>query len=165
MPQYVRSVETELACRQPSFTERQNVKNLLHTHASFCFIGKHIANLRMGTSLCTHALYKYMTRGWGVKNANELVNLGAPKSSPLNKLHMFLCTDKIFYVEFQRVPLKCNTKYRIHTLKILLLYQVENLRALRFTSSYAFLIIKIVFIAGFQVWYITNGSHIEMNKW
>ena len=45
-----------------------------------------------------------------VKNAYELLNLRALKFSPMNKIHIFQCMDKIFYVEFQRAPLieKCN---------------------------------------------------------
>ena len=42
--------------------------------------------------------------------------------------------DKIFCVEFQRVPLKFHTKYLIHTLK-----EVEILRALKFKGSSMFL--------------------------
>ena len=77
--------------------------------------------------------------GGRFKNAYEIVNLGALKSSLLNKLHIFQCMDKIFRVEFQRLPLKCHTKCLTHTLKDTTFIQVENLRALRFTSSYAFL--------------------------
>ena len=51
------------------------------------------------------------------KNTYELLNLGALKSSLLNKLHTFQYMDKIFYVEFQRKPLKFHTKYLTHTLK------------------------------------------------
>ena len=53
--------------------------------------------------------------GWGrggcrVKNAYELLNLRALKFSPMNKIHIFQCMGKIFYVEFQRAPHieKCN---------------------------------------------------------
>ena len=35
----------------------------------------------------------------------ELVNLGALKSSLVNKLHIFQCMGKIVWVDFQRVPL------------------------------------------------------------
>ena len=51
------------------------------------------------------------------KNVHKLVNLGDIKSSLLNKLHIFQCMGKIFFVEFQRVPLKFHTKYLTHTLK------------------------------------------------
>ena len=47
----------------------------------------------------------------------KLVNLGALKSSFLNKLHIFQCMGKIFGVEFQRVLLKFHAKYLAHTLK------------------------------------------------
>ena len=46
---------------------------------------------------------------------------------------------KIFCVEFQRYSLKFHTKYLTHTLKDMILYNIEILRALRFKSSYAFL--------------------------
>ena len=57
-----------------------------------------------------------VTRG-SFQNAYELGNLGALKSSLLNKLHIFQCMGKIFCVELQRVPLKFHTKYLTHTLK------------------------------------------------
>ena len=41
---------------------------------------------------------------------------GALKFSPLNKIHVFQCMDKIFCVEFLYL-LKYNTKYLNHTLK------------------------------------------------
>ena len=68
---------------------------------------------------------------WGghFKKTYELINLGALKSSLLNKLHIFQCMGKIFWVEFQRAPLKFHTKY----------LTIENLRAFRFTSVYTFL--------------------------
>ena len=46
---------------------------------------------------------------------------------------------KMLCVEFQRVHLKFNAKYLTHTLKDATLYNVENLRALKFKSSWAFL--------------------------
>ena len=46
---------------------------------------------------------------------------------------------KIFWVEFQRVPLKFHPKYLTHTLKDVIYIQRWNLRALRFKSSCAFL--------------------------
>ena len=57
-----------------------------------------------------------VTRG-SFQNAYELGNLGALKSSLLNKLHIFQWMGKIFCVELQRVPLKFHTKYLTHTLK------------------------------------------------
>ena len=53
----------------------------------------------------------------GAFQKHELVNLGAHKSSLLNKLHIFQCMGKIFCVEFQRVPLKSHTKYLTHAFK------------------------------------------------
>ena len=55
------------------------------------------------------------------RNAYELINLGAFKYSLLNKLRIFQCTCEIFCVEFQRVPLKFNTKYLSHTLNDMML--------------------------------------------
>ena len=47
----------------------------------------------------------------------ELLNLRALKISMLCKNHIFQRMDKIFCVEFQRIPLKFHTKYLTHTLK------------------------------------------------
>ena len=52
------------------------------------------------------------------KNVHKLVNLGALKSSLLNKLRIFQCMGK--------VPLKLHTKYLTHTLKKLILYNIEH---------------------------------------
>ena len=57
------------------------------------------------------------------KNAYELVNLGALKSSLLNKLHIFQSMGKIFCVEFQMVPLKFHTIYFTHSLKYMIFIQ------------------------------------------
>ena len=51
------------------------------------------------------------------KNTYELLNLRALKISSLCKKHTFQCMGKIFYVEFQREPLKFHTNYLTHTLK------------------------------------------------
>ena len=51
------------------------------------------------------------------KNAFKLLNLRPLKFSPVNKKQIFQCMDKIFGVEFQKVPLKFHTKYLTHTLK------------------------------------------------
>ena len=53
----------------------------------------------------------------GVFKKHELLNLRALKFSPVNKIHIFQSMDKIFCMEFQRVPLKFHTKYLTHTLK------------------------------------------------
>ena len=55
--------------------------------------------------------------GGRFKNTYELLNLRALKISMLYKNHIFQCMDKIFCVEFQRVPLKFHTKYLTHILK------------------------------------------------
>ena len=55
--------------------------------------------------------------GGRFKNEYELLNLRALKISMLYKNHVYQCMDKIFCVEFQRVPLKFHTKYLTHTLK------------------------------------------------
>ena len=51
------------------------------------------------------------------KNTYELLNLGALKISYGQKTDIFQCMGKIFWVEFQRGPLKFHTKYLTHTLK------------------------------------------------
>ena len=78
----------------------------------------------------------HVTTGTGgcLKKAYELLNLRALKFSPVNKMHIFQCMDKIFCVEFQREPLKFHTKYLTHTLKDTI-FNIEILRALGFKSS------------------------------
>ena len=51
------------------------------------------------------------------KYTYELLNPRALKISKLYKNHMFQSMDKLFWVEFQRCPLKFHTKYLTHTLK------------------------------------------------
>ena len=63
------------------------------------------------------------------QNVYELVNLGALKSSLLNKLHIFQCMSKIFCVEYQRVPLKFHTKYLTNTLKDTIFIQGWNFKS------------------------------------
>ena len=58
----------------------------------------------------------------------ELINLAAPKFSLVNKLHIFQCMGKLFYVELQ----KFHTKYLTHTLKETIFFSIENLGALKF---------------------------------
>ena len=62
-------------------------------------------------------IYLHDVPGGRFKNTYELLNLRALKFSPVNKIHIFQCMDKIFCVEFQKVPLKFHTKYLTHTLK------------------------------------------------
>ena len=77
--------------------------------------------------------------GGGFKNTLELLNLRALKISPVNKIHIFQCLDKIFCVEFQRYPLKFHKNILPKHWKMWLLYNIEILRAHRFKSSYVFL--------------------------
>ena len=71
----------------------------------------------------------YQSRGLGCfKNTYELLNPRALKFSLVNKIHIFHCMGKIFYVEFPRVQWK-----------VCFLYNIKILRALRFKSSFAFL--------------------------
>ena len=59
-----------------------------------------------------------MSRIWGrFKNKYELLYLEALKISMLYKNHIYQCMDKIFCVEFQRVPLKFHTDYLTNILK------------------------------------------------
>ena len=64
------------------------------------------------------------------KNAYELLNLRALKKSMLYENGIFQCMGKIFYVEFQRVPLKFHTKYLTHKLK-----DVDFVHRWKFKSS------------------------------
>ena len=70
------------------------------------------------------------------KNTYELLNLRALNFSLVNKIHIFQCMCQIFCVEFQRYPLKFHTKYRTHTLKDMILKNIELLRVLRFKISF-----------------------------
>ena len=51
------------------------------------------------------------------KNTYELLNPRALRISTLYFNRIFQCMGKIFYVEFQRYPLKFHTKYLTPTLK------------------------------------------------
>ena len=51
-----------------------------------------------------------------LKNAHKLFNQRALRCSSLNKILIFQCMDKIFCMEFQRVP--SHTIYVIHILKV-----------------------------------------------
>ena len=77
-----------------------------------------------------HILKVEMTPGGRFNNTYELLNLRALKISKLHKNHIFQCMDKIFCVEFQRVPLKFHTKYLTHTLK-----DVDFIHIWKFKSS------------------------------
>ena len=59
-----------------------------------------------------------MCIGGHLKDVYELLNLRAPKISVLYENHMLRCMIwYLFWVEFQRVPLKFHTKYLTHTLE------------------------------------------------
>ena len=62
--------------------------------------------------------------GGRFKNTYELLHLRALKFSPVNKIHIFQCMGKIFWVEFQRYPLKFHTKYLAHTLEAMIFIQL-----------------------------------------
>ena len=73
-----------------------------------------------------------------LKNTYELVNLGARKFARINKIHIIQCMGKIFCVEFEREPLKIQTKYLTQTLKHTIFIQYW-----KFKSSHVYqLIIK-----------------------
>ena len=55
--------------------------------------------------------------GGHFNNAYEVLNLRALRILMLYKNHIFQCMGQIFYVQFQRVPLKFHAKYQTHTLK------------------------------------------------
>ena len=63
------------------------------------------------------------------KNAYELLNLRALKFSPANSMYIFQCINKIFCVEFQRVPLKFLTKYLAHSFYTTSQFFLDFLRA------------------------------------
>ena len=78
--------------------------------------------------------------GGHLKNAAEVMNLGAFKSSLLKKLHIFQYMGKTFWVEFQWVPLKFHIKYLTHTLKDMIFIQCWKFKSsLRSTNLYVFL--------------------------
>ena len=78
-----------------------------------------------------------------LKNAYKFLNLRALKFSPVNEIYIFKCMGKIFYVEFQRFPLKFPLKKQnilpMHWMVWSFLCNIEILRALRFKTSYALL--------------------------
>ena len=97
-----------------------------------------ISELRWPWADSCHSVY-LGELGGRFKNNYELLNQRALICSCVNKIHIFQCMVKIFCVEFQRVSLKFHTKYLSHTLKVMIWYNVEILRAFRFKSSCAFL--------------------------
>ena len=78
----------------------------------------------------------FVRSGGHFKNTCELLNLRALKFSHVDKIYIYQCMGKIFWVEFQRYPLKFHTKYLTHTLKDIIFIQH---RALWFKSSCTFL--------------------------
>ena len=77
--------------------------------------------------------------GGHFKTTHELLNERVLKSSPVNKIYIFQCMGKIFFVEFQRYPLKFHTNIPPIPWKVWFLYNSETLRTVRLKSSYAFL--------------------------
>ena len=69
---------------------------------------------------------RLLSAGGRFKNAYELLSLSALKFSFVNKKHIFQSMDKIFCVEFLRVPLRFHTKYLTHTLKDTIFIQSWN---------------------------------------
>ena len=68
-------------------------------------------------------------KGGRFKNTYELLNLRTLKFSPANKICIFQCMGKIFFVEFQRYPLKFHIKYLTHTLKDMIFIQHWNVQS------------------------------------
>ena len=102
-------------------------------------------------------------RIWGrFENIYELVNLGALKSSLINKLHTFQSMGKIFCVEFQRVPLKFHSKYFAHTLK-----ETNFVRCWKFKISQKYELVRVFetpldhqqLITPIKITDITNHCH------
>ena len=63
-----------------------------------------------GTAVTNSIHHMHMgVGGRTLQNVGEFISLGALTYSLLNKLHIYQCMDKIFCVEFQRVPLKFHT--------------------------------------------------------
>ena len=77
-----------------------------------------------------YAHTQQLCEGGHFKNAYELLNLRALKTSMLYKNCIFQCMGKIFCVEFQRVPLKFHTKHLTHTLN-----DVDFIHRWKFKSS------------------------------
>ena len=76
--------------------------------------------------------------GGCLKNAYELINLNALKSSLLNKLHIFQCMCKIFCGEFQRVVLIFYIKCFTHKLK-----DMTFIQCWKFKSSWTYELVCI----------------------
>ena len=92
---------------------------VLEAVSTQCWISRKTALgwLRKSSSECYKMLVCTSTATTGAfQNAYEFVNLGTLKFSTLYKNRIFQCMGNIFRVEFQRYPLKFNTKYLTHTL-------------------------------------------------
>ena len=74
-------------------------------------------SLPLYSQMCTLKTVSVCFTGGHFKNAYKLLNLRALKISILYKNHIFQCMGKIFYAEFQRLPLKFHTKYLTRILK------------------------------------------------
>ena len=60
---------------------------------------------------------------WQTPASKMLVNLGALKSSILNKVHIFQCIDEFFLCGISKGTLKFHTKYLAYTLKDMIFIQ------------------------------------------
>ena len=65
----------------------------------------------------------------GVKNAYEVLTLGALKFSSVYKIYIFQSMGRIFCVEFQRVLLKFHAKYLTHSLKDMIFIECWNFKS------------------------------------
>ena len=109
--------------------ERQGVYNHRSLECLFnvCSGYHQIAKPRITEPL--RAICRYPLR---FKNTYELLNLGALKFSPMDKIYFFQCMGKVLCVEFHRYHLQFHTQYVTHTLKDMILYNIKILRVLRF---------------------------------
>ena len=82
---------------------------ICHQRCEWC---EHVISLT-GNSVWNSAWLS--TLGEHFKNVYELWYMRALKFSTVCKNHFFPCMGKIFFVEFQRYPLKFHTKYLTHT--------------------------------------------------
>ena len=126
-------VLSKYVCKQ-----KPNSRNSCHLELGFQKVDQHTE----GKCWATHNTLQRPSvakSGGRFKHTYELFGLRVLKCSPVDKIYISQCMGKIFFVEFQRYPLKFHTKYLTHTLKDMILHNIEILRALRFKSSYAFL--------------------------
>ena len=102
---------------QPGTTQ----KVISNDQPTFIDLFRHPVLRRYTISVC-FTTWVDSWRSGRFKNIDERLNLRALKFSPVNRICVFQCMGKIFYVEFQSYPLKFHTKYHIHTLKDMIFY-------------------------------------------